>query len=187
MTGINDGRIFSAAQTPFRSAGVTLIELLVVLVILATLTSFVLIRVSSNAARSPESQLNTFAERAAHYCNRAVLQGRDLGIRVTEEGYDYWEPDQTADFNGATGFDIPDTVWQLSADQQVFTPVLWQADVRIALQLEGRQTNTRSSEQPQIICFASSQVTPFALEVDSFEQRAVLISDSYRNQRLRVR
>lgn len=166
--------------------GFTLVELLVVLVILATLTGFVLIRVSGTA-QSPRKQLEQFADRTGHYCNRAVLQGRDLGIRVTEKGYDYWEPDLIADSTGNSPLDEPSDGWIMIRNEQVFQPILWQVDTHLILQLEGRRAEVSEVEQPQIICFASSQVTPFVLEADNARQRALLVSDSYRNQSVTVR
>ena len=184
-------RMLGRRLSPNNMYGFTLLELLVVLTIVVTLTSFVLIRVSTNASQSPVKQLESFANRVTQYCNRAVLQGRDLGIRVTSEGYDYWVPDPTldttTDFAAIGTVSVAENQWVILNRDSIYQARLWASELRVNLQLEGRRAETEDVEQPQIICYASSQITPYGLELDNVEQRAVLVSDSYRNQNIAER
>jgi len=143
--------------------GYTLVELLVVLVIVAILSGLIIIRVGAFAAAAPAQQLDQFATLVTNWCEQAVFQQRNLAVRISAEGYDFWEP---ADTGADTGSN-----WRESTQAQ-YQAHPWEGAVVPDLLVSGQVTEL-DLELPQLRCFASSQMTPFTLRLQpSARQRS---------------
>jgi len=141
-----------------KQRGHTLVEVIVVLVIVATLSGLIIIRVGQFRAAPPAQQLDRLATLLAGWCELAVLQQRNLGVRISAEGYDFWEPDYAT---GAAG--VRSVSWRESRQEQ-YAPRLWEGDAAPDLLVSGQITEL-NLDTPQLRCFASSQMTPFTLRL----------------------
>lgn len=138
---------------PQRATGFTLIELLVVVVIAAVLTGLVTLSIGSwRSAHDPERQLQRFAALLEAQCDAALFQSRPRGIRVTSEGYDFWQ--------------AVDDAWVQIAGEGVNRPREWPLGLEPRLFIEGRrQPLTNEETPPQIVCQPLGELTAFALEL----------------------
>lgn len=158
---------------PYRAAsGYTLMEVLVVVIITGIMTGLVIFSLGRDQRGDPQAQLQRLAGLTEHWCQRAVLEGRPLGIRITGSGYDFWLPDS---LGGGSGSD-PD-YWQTVADEPAFVGHEWDEALQTVLLLQG-QSAPLDAEQPQIICHASSELTPFVLNLSRPGQRPAVLQGS---------
>ncbi len=135
-------------------AGFTLIEILVVVVIVAVLALAVTI---SLATAGGERQLVRESERLqaliAHACNQAELSGREIGVRISRNGYAF----------ALLGFDG----WMASDQQDELRPRTWLPGLEFALYRDGSEMRLAEdeSQSPQIVCFSSGELSPFVLRL----------------------
>ena len=136
-----------------RSAGFTLIELLVVVVIAAVLTGLVMLSLGDwRSAEDPERQLQRFAGLLEAQCDAALFQSRPRGIRITSEGYDFWQG--------------VDQAWVQLAGDGVNRPRDWPSGLEPRLFVEGRRQALGSEDGvPQIVCQPLGELTAFSLEL----------------------
>lgn len=137
-----------------RQPGTSLIELLVILAVVGA----VLGAISLSLGSRPERLLETSARRAEALvrlaCERAVLTGVDIGWRFEVRGWrfgylrrDGWEPvandagDELRPRNWETGM-----AFELRRDDLLIDPAA-------------------EPLQPQLLCLASGEMTPFALQL----------------------
>jgi len=134
-------------------AGFTLIEILVVVVILAIVAAAVTIALSGAGG---ERQLARAAERlralTGYACEQAELSGREIGISVSKEGYRFSRNDHVA--------------WLPLADGEL-RPRKWGVDATLALSRAGQrmQVDAGYPEKPQLVCFASGELTAFRMDL----------------------
>ena len=171
-----------------RPYGYTLVEILVVLVIVATLSAVIVIRVGQFGAATPAQQLDRLATVLSSWCQQAVFQQRNLAVRISADGYDFWEPDLAAVNAGdnATGTAGDQGITWRESQHESFGPRTWDGDVLPDLQVAGQITEL-DLQIPQLRCFASSQMTPFTLRLSQAEQQrqaASLQADSSGRLRL---
>lgn len=140
------------------ASGHTLVEILVVLIIVAILSGLIVIRVGAFGAAAPAQQLDRLATLLTGWCEQAVFQQRNLAVRISHSGYDFWEP---LTDTGATG--VTDVSWREAAQTQ-FSPQAWEGEVTAQLLVTGQITEL-DLDMPQLRCFASSQMTPFTLRL----------------------
>jgi len=130
-------------------SGFTLIELLVVLVIISVLTSLIALSATPSKS-SPQRESRRFYQVLEAARQEAVLFNQDLGVEVKGDSYrvlqwhaQEWEPSYTSLF---AEYRLPDDL-----DQS-----LW---------INGLLNETKPGEsdnpQPQILLFATGEVTPF--------------------------
>lgn len=136
------------------SAGFSLIEILVVVVIVAVLALAVTISI---ATAGGERQLTRESERfqalLAHACTEAELTGREIGVRISSNGYAF----------AMLGFDG----WMASEQKDELRPRTWVSGLQLSLYRDGREVRLAGdeSESPQVVCFSSGELSPFVLRM----------------------
>ena len=109
-------------------------------------------------AGSSDRQLQVAAERFSallgHTCEQAELRGREIGVAVGADGYAFLRLD--ADH------------WQVLASEGELRARGWPAGLHVELAREGRPLALAPPGEdpvPQLVCFSSGELTPFALEL----------------------
>lgn len=147
-------RIFHCKDPSRAVAGFTLIEILVVMVIVAVLALAVTISI---ATAGGERQLTRESERLQalidHACTEAELTGREIGVRVSRNGYAF----------AMLGFDG----WMASEQKDELRPRTWVSGLQVNLYRDGSEMRLADdeSESPQIVCFSSGELSPFILRM----------------------
>lgn len=141
------------ASIPPTSRGFSLIEILVVIVILAVLAGAVSLAL---AGAGGERMLAREAERAqallAYACEQAELGGRTIGISLSKHGYRFSRTEQE--------------VWLPYKDGELRARH-WPPPLAAALRRDDVpvQLGEDFPEKPQLLCFASGELTPFRLDL----------------------
>lgn len=137
------------------SRGFSLIEILVVIVIIGVLALAVTLGVAS---ASTERQLTRESERVQalieHACVQSELTGREIGVRVDEAGYAFFQ----LGFSG----------WTDDTLGNELRPRNWVQGMAVRLRRDGREVRLAqgAAEPPQIVCFSSGELSPFELRLD---------------------
>jgi general secretion pathway protein H len=136
-----------------RSTGFTLIELLVVLVIAAVLAAALVVAVAGSSERRLANAAEQFGALLGQACSEAELTGREIGLSVAADGYAFSRLDADA--------------WRAFGRDGALRARAWPAGLRFELSRAGRplQPATAGHDAPQIVCFSSGELTPFALEL----------------------
>jgi len=133
--------------------GFSLIEILVVIVIVAVTAAAVTL---SLAGAGGERQLERDAARVrallAHVCEQAELGGRDIGVSFDRAGYRFSRSEHS-DWLVLRDGDMRPRKWSVNADA-----TLTRADTRVSIGAE-------FPAKPQLVCFASGELTAFRLEL----------------------
>jgi general secretion pathway protein H len=135
------------------SPGFTLIEILVVIVILAIAAAAVTMAI---AGAGGERQLARDAERlralTRYACEQAELSGREIGISVSTKGYRFSRSEHD--------------VWLPLGDGEL-RPRKWSVDAAASLARDGEgvDVGVEFPEKPQLVCFASGELTAFRLDL----------------------
>lgn len=131
--------------------GFSLVELLVVVVIIGVLALAVTLSVASGAQRQLLREAERFQALSGQACEQAELSGREIGIVVEARGYSFRI--------------LGGSKWQDFPDGAELRPRQWVDGVRAALTREGRNVDLSASRDaaPQLVCFSSGELTPFAL------------------------
>lgn len=135
-------------------AGFSLIELLVVLVLVGVVMAAVTLSLGSRPERLLENSARRLDALVRLACERAVLTGVDIGWRFEPEGWRFG-------FLRAQG-------WQVIGDDQgdELRPRSWESGVEFALRRDGLSIDPAADPaQPQLVCLASGELTPFELEL----------------------
>lgn len=152
---------------PRAFAGFTLLEILIVLVIIGVIISIATIATGvlgrDRDMQDQAERLNAILTQAKEECE---LQGFDVGVRVTDDGYDFLR------------FDSRKQLWNLISDDDFFAARRLPPGLKFRLWLEGReiilQSRTAGSknedsaedvkqEPPQIMVLSSGDVNSFKL------------------------
>ena len=134
--------------------GFTLIEILVVVVIIGVLALAVTLSV---ATAGGERQLARESERLQalidHACTEAELTGREIGVRVSRNGYAF----SMLGFQG----------WMVSEQKDELRSRNWVPGMQVALYRDGSEMRLadNESEFPQIVCFSSGELSPFVMRL----------------------
>lgn len=145
-----------------RAAGFSLIELLVVIVILAIMSSMVLLSMgtlrSDDEAETEAQRLTALLE---FLSEEALVQARDYGVEFFRDGYRFlaWDPDSR--------------LWSVLEEDEILRTRKLPAGLELALAVDGREVvvgpEERYRERPQdelvphVAVFSSGEFTPFEL------------------------
>ncbi len=143
-------------------SGFTLIELMVVVTIAAVLSTVVVLSLGHwSSPSAPKQQLSRLAAQLQQQCEQAMFQSRARGLRLTDEGFDFWQ-------SGPDG-------WEALPASSGAQARRWPDGLAVELLLEGRQQSLGEEiESPQIQCRPLGQVTPFELILAGDERQARL-------------
>jgi general secretion pathway protein H len=138
---------------PCASSGFTLIEILVVVVILGVLAGAVTLAIGGvGGERQLARQAEQLRALLGYACEHAELGGRDIGISMDKRGYRFSR--------------LNHTNW-LPADTDELRPRAWLEGTDARLTRDGLdiQIAEDSPDKPQLVCFASGELTPFRLDL----------------------
>ncbi|MCK5896359.1 MAG: type II secretion system minor pseudopilin GspH [Cocleimonas sp.] len=142
---------------PTKQSGFTLLEVMVVVVIVAILSSAVVPLMSKNADDVLTEQADRFMALMSLVQDEAILQSRQLGLKVDEQGYSFL---QQEDEGSWVPFDDgPFRARKLSSGIKAS---LYLEDVDIVLE-EGGEGEERTT--PQVFILSSGEMTPFYYEL----------------------
>ena len=144
-------------------AGFTLIEVLVVVAIAAILAALVVLRLGTwSSGAEPERQLEKLAALIDFQCEQALFQSRARGIRLSREGYDFWQAT-------AQG-------WAPLPGDETSRARAWRGEVDIDLVVEDRSVALEEAPaSPQLVCQPLGELTSFNLSIRSGSRAAALI------------
>ena len=139
-----------STQAIREARGFSLIELLVVVVIVAVLALAVTLSVAGSADRQLLRETDRFEGLVHLACEKAEQSGREIGVDVGTGGFSFRQ--------------LAGDKW-LDADvESELRPRAWLDGLRVALSREGRGVDLGTHDaSPQIVCFPSGEMTPFAL------------------------
>lgn len=130
--------------------GFSLIELLVVVVIIAVLALAVTLSVAGGADRQVLRETDRFEGLVRLACEKAEQTGREIGVNVGTGGFSFQQ--------------LAGDEWQDADVDGELHPRSWLDGMRVALSREGRSVDLAArAAPPQIVCFSSGEMTPFAL------------------------
>jgi general secretion pathway protein H len=159
-TGTSSSSSLRHVPAARRAAGFTLLEVLVVVVIIGIITSMAVISVN---VLGGDHQMQQEAERLQAILLQAredaMLQSRDLGLRVDETSFEFLEYDGRTDR------------WRAVLGDPLLRERTLPEGLRLALRLEDRSVKLeprqpetdRNPIQPQVILQASGDLAPFDL------------------------
>ena len=163
----------------WRSRGFTLVEILVVVVIMAIVVSLAILSIGTTGR---DSQLDEETRRIEGLIDilheRALLEGRDFGLRIEPTAYEFavYDPnrDRWLTMNDESEFrhrDLPKGVtFELQLDS-----------VAVVLKPVDKNLNDAPPPAPQVAIAASGEGTPFRLTLlrDATQARATVDGDAF--------
>jgi general secretion pathway protein H len=156
-TGISSRRSALAAACR-RASGFTLLEVLVVIVIIGILTSIAVVSIHVlGGDHEMDQEVARLAAVLGQAREEAILQGRDLGLRLDEYGYDFLRYDSRLER------------WTIISDDPLLRARGLPEGVSLTLRLESRDVTLPSraepregeSPRPQVVVQASGDLVPF--------------------------
>jgi general secretion pathway protein H len=155
---------------PQRSSGFTLLEVLVVVVIIGIITTMAMV---STRVLGGDHEMDQEAKRLvavlAQARDDAMLEGRDVGLRVDSRGYDFMLYDGRVE------------QWDLASDDPLLRERTLPDGLEASLRLESRSVRLpvrmppteRERPQPQVVLMASGDLVPFEVRLERAGTREV--------------
>jgi general secretion pathway protein H len=159
-TSRNDPADLRDPRCPRRVSGFTLLEVLVVLVIIGIITAMAVV---STGVLGGDHQMDEEAQRLqailAQAREESMLDGRDVGLRVDRQGYDFLR------YNGRVA------AWEPVVDDTLLRERELPEGLNATLRLEAREVELEpraaptedEPAQPQVLVLASGDVVPFEI------------------------
>jgi len=159
-TSRNDPADLTGPRCPRRVPGFTLLEVLVVLVIIGIITAMAVV---STGVLGGDHQMEEEAQRLqavlAQAREESMLDGRDVGLRVDRQGYDFLR------YNGRVA------AWEPVVDDTLLRERELPEGLNATLRLEAREVELEpraaptedEPAQPQVLVLASGDVVPFEI------------------------
>jgi general secretion pathway protein H len=157
-----------------RASGFTLLEVLVVVVIIGIITSMAMISTRVlGGDHEMDQETKRFVAVLSQAREDAMLEGRDVGLRVDARGYDFLRYDGRRE------------QWQLETEDAMLRARSLPDGLEAGLWLESRPVKLparvapteRTPPQPQVVLMASGDMVPFELRLEragTRELRAVV-------------
>jgi general secretion pathway protein H len=157
-----------------RSSGFTLLELLVVIVIIGIISSMAVVSIR---VLGGDHEMDQEARRLVAVLGQAredaMLEGRDVGIRIDARGYDFLRYDGRAER------------WALVAEDPLLRERAFPDGLEASLWLESRPVKLparaapteREPPLPQVVLMASGDLVPFEMRLERLgteERRAIV-------------
>jgi general secretion pathway protein H len=153
-----------------RSSGFTLLELLVVIVIIGIITTMAVV---STRVLGGDHEMDQEAKRLVAVLTQArddaMLEGRDVGLRIDPRGYDFLLYDGRVE------------EWDLASDDPLLRERTLPDGLEAALWLESRPVRLalrtppteRQRAQPQVVMMASGDLVPFEVRLERAGTREI--------------
>lgn len=133
--------------------GFTLIEILVVVVVVAVMAAVVSMALAGGGGeRQLEREADKLQALLGYACEHAEIGGKPVGLGLSRGGYVFSVQDGEQ--------------WKLF-NQGELRERRWPGVLRAALSRDGKvlELAENGPEKPQVVCFASGELTPFRLEL----------------------
>jgi general secretion pathway protein H len=143
-------------------AGFTLLEVLVVVLIIGIVLTFAVLAIGGDRrAEDLERESRQFAELLRLGSEQAVLRGEEWAVQIEPEEYRFLVYVKDA--------------WQLLEADELFRPRELAEDTRLELELEGREVEleTREEPKPTLILLSSGELSPFVAQFSADATEAV--------------
>jgi general secretion pathway protein H len=161
-TGTSSNRLRHFAAAP-RASGFTLLEVLVVVIIIGIITSMAVV---STRVLGGDHEMDREARRLQAVLGQAredaMLEGRDVGLRIDAVGYDFLR------------YDGRNERWETVTEDPLLRERLFPDGMSAGLWLESRRVqlperslpNERAPASPQVVVLASGDLVPFEVRLE---------------------
>lgn len=150
-------------QAPSRQSGFTLLEVLLVAMLMGLVATAVVLSMGGvKGDRELDKQARRFMATLQQAQEYAVMDGRLVGLRVEDHGWQFMSRQAT------------DRKWRALTDDKILGQVELPEEMTLAIALEGFSWRTDSDEKteqgrdeqermPQVLIFPGGELTPFVL------------------------